>query len=56
MGGTCQRLGKTHDFFPEKCPLDMWCYCHYSASALVPGSIWAHAYYVRGTTLVNQHD
>ena len=33
----------------------MWCYCHYSASALVPGSIWAHAHHVRGNTLADQH-
>ena len=23
MGVTCQRLGKTHKFFLEKCPLDI---------------------------------
>ena len=23
MGVTCQRLGKTHKFFPQKCPLDI---------------------------------
>ena len=33
----------------------LWCYCHYSASALVPGSIWLHMHHVGGTTLVDQH-